>query len=258
MARKAGHTLYRAPFLKRVSLLPERVAEPDAFPFSLPVLTWPSFEIDFTAPVTIFAGPNASGKSTLIEALAALCGFPLHGGNRNFAIGPQGRNALAEALRPSWFPKFTSGFFVRAEGFAALIAEIDRLAAEDPGYAADFLAEFGGRSGTERSHGEGYFHLFSRRIAGRGIYILDEPEAALSPIRQMEFLKIIHAAVQRGDAQFLIATHSPLIMAYPGATVLHLTRHGLVERPFRLTDHFAILSEFHRDPDAFMATLLLG
>ena len=141
-----------------------------------------------------------------------------------------------------------------AEGFAGFIAQIDALAEEHP----EFHEVFGGRSGATRSHGEGHLDVFRRRIDGRGIYLFDEPEAALSPSRQIEFLQIVHAAERRGDAQFIIATHSPMLMAYPGATVLHLTEHGLLERPFESTDHFRVLREFYRDPRAFMDAILVG
>ncbi|GBQ22875.1 AAA family ATPase [Tanticharoenia sakaeratensis] len=203
----------KAPFLKSIRLLPERVRDPAIHPFNVPALNTSDFQIDFTHPVTILVGPNGSGKSTIIEANAALCDFALLGGNRKHAIGDQEPNPLADALRPSWLPKITTGLFTRADGFAGFIAQIDELARYDP----RCLDMFDGRSGTERSHGEGYLEIFRNRISGRGIYIFDEPEAALSPARQMEFLRIMRAAADRGDAQFVIATHAPLLMAYAGS-----------------------------------------
>jgi predicted ATPase len=257
MARRTHPSTLKAPFLKSVELLPERVATPDAHPFNLPALTWPDFRIDFSERITIIAGPNGSGKSTIIEALAALCGFARHGGNRDFALGDQGPNPLAEALRPAWLPRVTTGFFTRAEGFAAFVTQVDDLIndRENP-HRLGFLNVFGGRAGTERSHGEGYLELFRKRLAGRGIYIFDEPEAALSPAHQLEFLRIVHDAERRGDAQFIIATHAPMLMAYPGATLLHLTTEGVLERSFLTTDQFQILRDFYLDPTAFMRTVL--
>ena len=108
MARRAQPSLFKSPFLKSVEFLSERVATPDAHPFNLPALTYRGFRIDFTARVTVIAGPNGSGKSTIIDALAALCGFARHGGNRDFATGDQGPNQLADALRPAWLPRVTT------------------------------------------------------------------------------------------------------------------------------------------------------
>ena len=256
MPRRPSSTL-KAPFLRSVELVADRVADPHAHPFNLPVLTFPEFRLDFSDRVTVIAGPNGSGKSTIIEALAALCGFPRHGGNQNLAVGDQGPNPLADALRPAWLPRVNTGFFTRAEGFAAFVKQVDDLLAdEDNPHRLGFLEIFGGRPGSERSHGEGYLELFRKRLAGRGVYIFDEPEAALSPARQLEFLRIVRDAERRGDAQFIIATHSPMLMAYPGATLLHLTTEGLLERSFLTTDQFRTLREFYIDPTAFMRTVL--
>lgn len=251
--RRVRESSLIAPFLRSIELRPERVADAGMHPFDLPVLTFPEFRIDFTAPVTILVGPNGSGKSTIIEAIAALCGFARDGGNRNFAIGDQGENKLADALRPSWLPKVTTGFFMRAEGFAGFVRQVDDLIRDSD---RAFLSVFGGRSGSERSHGEGHLELFRSRLSGRGVYIFDEPEAALSPARQIEFLRIVHGAEQRGDAQFVIATHSPVLMAYPKATLLHMTNDGLIERPLEQTEHFQILQRFYAGPAAFLESAL--
>ncbi len=252
MAARRDQGAFSAPYLKSIELLASRVEDAGAHPFNLPALTCPDFRIDFTAPVTVLVGPNGSGKSTVIEAIAALCGFARNGGDRSYAIGDQGRNPLAEALRAAWLPKVTTGFFTRAEGFSAFIGQVDDLARDEPA----FRSVFGGRCGAERSHGEGYLELFRTRLSRRGVYIFDEPEAALSPVRQIEFLRIVRSAELRGDAQFIIATHSPLLMAYPGATLLHLTDEGLLERPFQLSEHFRTLREFYLDPAAFMHAIL--
>jgi len=255
MRRQRGHIL-RAPFLRSIELRPERVTDASTHPFDIRALTYPDFRLDFSRVVTILVGPNGSGKSTIIEAIAAVCGFARHGGNRNFAIGDQGENKLADALRPAWLPKVTTGFFTRAEGFAGFVGQVDQLIAEaDFASRARFLQIFGGRRGSERSHGEGYLELFRRRLAGRGIYIFDEPEAALSAARQVEFLRIVHAAEQRGDAQFIIATHSPMLMSYPSATLLHLTDTGLMERPVEQTENFQIMRAFYLEPARFMAEI---
>jgi predicted ATPase len=257
MRRQRRQSAFKAPFLRSIKLRPELVADASTHPFDIRALTYPDFRLDFSNAVTILVGSNGSGKSTIVEAIAALCGFARFGGNRNFAIGDQGENKLADALRATWLPKITTGFFTRAEGFAGFVGQVDQLIAEaDPISQGLFLQIFGGRSGSEQSHGEGYLELFRRRLAGRGIYIFDEPEAALSAARQVEFLRIVRTAEQRGDAQFIISTHSPMLMAYPGATLLHLTNTGLVERPLEQTENYQILREFYLNPSAFMLNIL--
>lgn len=239
-------TAFTAPFLKSIDLIEDRIPTPRAFPFTLPVLAAAHFRIDFTTPVTIIVGPNGSGKSTIIESLAYLCGFGRSGGSKNYAIHQQDDEILGKCLRAGWLPKVTHGFYTRAETFSDFVAQIDQFEAQD---------QYGGRSLTQRSHGEGYLEIFSSRIQSGGIFLFDEPEAALSPSRQLEFLKMIKTADATGGAQFIIATHSPLLMAYPGATLLHLTDTGIVERPFQQTEHFRILRDFYLDPKGFMAAL---
>ncbi len=227
----------------------ERIPPGGGFPFTLPAFAAQPLELTFTHPVTIFVGNNGSGKSTLLEAIAALCGFGRYGGTRNYHGAGEGDELLSGALRAAWLPKVTSGFYTRAETLMGFIAQIDEIAAED---SSHYLG-YGGRSLTTRSHGEGYLELFRNKLSGRGIFVLDEPEAALSPAHQIELLQIIRSAERRGEAQFVIATHSSLLMAYPGATLLHLTEHGIVERPYQISDHYRVLREFYLDPHAFMS-----
>ena len=221
----------------------DRVPDVQAYPFSIPVIAAEPFRIDFTKAVTILVGTNGSGKSTILEALAHLCGFGRLGGNQNYASGDQDGETLGKYLRAGWLPKVARGFYTRAETFSGLVGQIDGFGAEDA---------YGGRSLTERSHGEAYLEIFRSRVQGKGVFLFDEPEAALSPSRQIDFLKLVKAAERGGEAQFIMATHSPLLMAYPGATVLHLTDFGILERPFQQTEHFQVLREFYLDPDSFM------
>ena len=227
----------------------ERVPPDAGFPFAIPAFAAEPLDLTFTHPVTIFVGNNGSGKSTLLEAIAALCGFGRYGGTRNYHGVREGEERLSGALRAAWLPKVTSGFYIRAETLMGFIAQIDEIAAED----ATHYFGYGGRSLTTRSHGEGYLELFRNKVSGRGIFVLDEPEAALSPAHQIALLQIVRAAERSGEAQFVIATHSPLLMAYPGATLLHLTERGIIERPFTATDHFRVLREFYLNPHAFMS-----
>jgi predicted ATPase len=244
---KRKNSSLKPPFLKSIELDAARVPVQNSYPFSIPAIAAEHFRVDFTSAVTIIVGVNGSGKSTILEAIAGLCGFGKLGGNKNYDKGEQ--DVFGSCLRASWLPKITNGFYTRAESFYGFIKQVDQIA-QDSG--ADIYEGYGGRSLTTRSHGEAYLSVFRQRIQGQGIFILDEPELALSPSMQIEFLRTLRAAEKNELGQFIIATHSPLLMAYPGATVLHLTEHGIVERPFQLTDHFRILKEFYLNPDNFM------
>ena len=231
----------QAPFLRSITLNPTVDHDMSAWPLSIPAITAEPLRIDFTRPVTILVGPNGSGKSTLLEAIAGLCGFGRQGGGSAYYRSDQAEEELlSRHLRAAWLPRVARGFYTRAETLQGFIEQF-----ED--YNRDRREKL-----ADRSHGEAYLSIFGRYVGGEGIYIFDEPEAALSPSRQIEFLRLMRRAEAGGRAQIIIATHSPLIMAYPGATLLHLTDRGLVERPFQLTDHFRVLREFYLDPDGFM------
>src|SRR5690349_18239847 len=172
----------RAPFLKQVELL-EGILRRGQYPLSIPAFQDSPFRLKFKKPVTIFVGENGTGKSTLLEAIAQKCGFNLGGGNRNhlFDLEAQHEAALTPALRLSWLPRVTTGFFMRAESFFTFASYIDTLISEDSG----FSRAYGGKSLHSQSHGESFLSLFQSRFEKPGIYILDEPEAALSPTRQL-------------------------------------------------------------------------
>lgn len=220
----------------------ERWMIPGVFPFTLPMFDV-TFEVDFPTPVTILAGENGSGKSTLLEALAWLVGFGSQGGSRDhqFVAEPE-MNALGRALRPDWRQRVTSGFFLRAETFFNFASDL-----EDAG---SLLTRNGGKSHHHMSHGEGFLALFEDRFED-GLYILDEPEAALSPQRQLALLSIIHRLTAPRNAQFIIATHSPILMAFPGATILSLDGETIRQVDYRETEHFKITRDFLADPDRF-------
>ena len=233
-----------APFLRRITSQPDRIDQAE-YPFNIPAFS-PGIDLDLRSKVTFFVGENGSGKSTLLEAIAECCGFNPEGGSRDHhrAVFAD-RSPLAQALRLAWMPKVTEGFFMRAESFYNFATYIDGVSD---------LRAYGGRSLHAQSHGESFISLFAHRFE-QGIYILDEPEAALSPQRQLTFLKIIHDLSTPGHAQFLIATHSPIILSYPGAILFSLDGNGIQEIEYRETKHFLITRDFLNSPDRFFKHL---
>ncbi|MGJ4916327.1 AAA family ATPase [Bradyrhizobium oligotrophicum] len=250
MARKQREIRLPAPYLKRLWLDPAKISDRAAYPFCLPFLQ-DEFELSFTSAITIIVGENGTGKSTLLEGIAALAGYDEAGGGKGYMPVDHGRavermgGALAAALRASWLPKITQGWFLRAESFFSVARYLDQAALDDPlgGPPPDFLSH---------SHGEGFLRFFDERCQRQGIYIFDEPESALSPARQIEFLKLMRRMDDSSHCQVLMATHSPVLMAYPGATLLRLTKYGLEPVRVQDTDHFKAMREFCNDPDGFV------
>lgn len=248
--RSAAPSKLPAPYLKRVWLDPSRIADRTQYPFNLPFLV-DDFELSFEQPFTIIVGENGTGKSTLIEAVAEIAGFGAAGGNRNHNAADQGGgfeaggDRLATAMRAAWLPKISSGWFFRAESLFSLARYLDAAAVDDPlgGPPPDYLSH---------SHGEGFLRVFEERCLRQGIYLLDEPESALSPARQLRLLRLMRQMEVSRHCQVIMATHSPLLMAYPGARLLRIDRQGL--SPVRLidTDHFKLMAEFCADPQGFI------
>lgn len=207
--------------------------------------------------VTFFVGENGSGKSTLLEAIAEQTGFGLRGGNRNhnFNTGHrfEGYEApLAKYLQLGWTPrKIYDGFFMRAESFFNFASYIDELALDDP----RLLRAYGGRPLHQQSHGESFLSLFTNQFE-TGIYILDEPEAALSPARILAFMSVISELEKNGRAQFLIATHSPILICYPGAAIYNFDENGLREISYQETEHFSLTKSFLDNPGAYLRHLM--
>jgi len=254
MAKKPAASKLKAPYLKKIWLDPERIGEHKGYPLDIPTIRAEPFEIEFTHPITIIVGPNGSGKSTIMEAIAAICGFGKFGGSKDYDLGEDRNEHLSKFLRASWLPKVTQGFYTRAETIASFIQQIEDIA-NDSVWGRPIRDGYDGGL-VEKSHGEGYTSIFRNKIRDKGVYVFDEPEAALSPARQIEFVKLVHEKQQTGYTQFIIATHSPFIMAYPGATILHLTPKGLVEKSYKQTENFKILQEFYYDPGGFMKRVL--
>jgi len=215
----------------------------------LPVVRWleEAGELEFTAPVTIFVGENGSGKSTLLEACALLMGFNAEGGSRNFDFSTRDSHSkLHEYLHATKGFKPRDGFFLRAESFYNAATYIDQ---------ADVIKSYGGISLHAQSHGESFMTLVQERFRGHGLYLLDEPEAALSPSRLLQLICRIDQLVE-DESQFIIATHSPILMAFPGAQVLEFTQNGVHPVDYQQTEHFAVTRTFLNDPERMLRELL--
>ena len=237
-----------APYLRRVWLDPARIDDRAAYPFCLPFLR-DDFELSFDRPITIIVGENGTGKSTFLEGIAVLAGYDEAGGGKGYmpvdhsnALEVMGGD-LSRALRASWLPKITNGWFFRAESFFSVARYLDEAARDSGGMPPDFLSH---------SHGEGFLRFFEERCQRQGIFIFDEPESALSPARQMEFLKLMRRMEQSTICQVVMATHSPMLMAYPGARLLRLTKYGLEPVTVEQTDHYKVMREFCNDPAGFV------
>ncbi|MGQ0678022.1 MAG: AAA family ATPase [Rhodospirillales bacterium] len=241
-----------APFLKRVSLRGGNTGDPAQFPFSVPFVARKTLDLSFAKPVTLIVGENGTGKSTLLEAIAEGCGFNPSGGSADHRFGHERSSPLTPHLLFSWLPKISRGFFMRAESFFNFASFIDDIAREHPGAHR----AYGGKSLHGQSHGEAFLSLFENRFGRDAIYILDEPEAALSPSRQMVFLRILRA-LESSNCQVILATHSPMLMAYPGADIVKIEEDGTIRRTgFRETSHYLLLREFMKSPEEFVGDML--
>lgn len=221
--------------------------EADAYPFNLPVVRELD-ELAFHPKVTFLVGENGSGKSTLIEALAVAWGFNAEGGSRNFNFDTRASHSpLHQFVRPVRSTRRASdGFFLRAESHFNVSTQVDELGVKD---------SYGGVSLHDQSHGESFFALLEHRLRGDGLYIMDEPEAALSPNRQLSFLSRMHQLV-RQRSQFIIATHSPIILAYPDAWIYQTSERGLERVEYEETDHFQVTRNFLSRRQTFLDILL--
>ena len=206
--------------------------------------------------VTFIVGENGSGKSTLLEAIAVALGFNPEGGSKNFNFGTfASHSELHRFLRISrGVSKPKDGYFLRAESFFNVATEIAKLDKE-PAPAPPIIDSYGGKSLHAQSHGESFMSLILHRFGGNGIYILDEPEAALSPIKQMALLTRIHDLVEQ-NSQFIIATHSPIIMSYPDAVIYQLGEDGAAVTKYEDTDHFVVTKDFMNNYQRSLKILL--
>jgi predicted ATPase len=241
-------------FLRAVRLRHEAVPSFDTYPFALPAVRALT-RVELRRPVTLFVGENGTGKSTLLEGIATAWGFNPEGGSLNFAFSTRSSHSPLHSYltleRGTRRPR--DGYFLRAESFYNVATEIERLDAD--GVGPPIIDSYGGRSLHEQSHGESFLALVLERFGGTGLYILDEPEAALSPSRQLALLVRIHDLVRAGS-QFIIATHSPFLLAFPGATILSLDGDAIEEVRYEETEHYQVARRFLLDHERSLQELL--
>ena len=242
-------------YISRISLQRDKVESFDRYPFSLPAIR----SLDSLVPhpkVTFLIGENGSGKSTLLEAIAVSMGFNPEGGTKNFNFGTRASHSdLAGYLRVAkGVRRPKDGFFLRAESFFNVATEIEHLD-DEPGFGPPVIDSYGGRSLHEQSHGESFMALLMNRFGGKGLYLLDEPEAALSPQRQLAALARIHDLAM-DESQFFIATHSPILMAYPHASIYQFDANGVSQVAYEETEHYQVMHSFLMNPKRMLRNLL--
>jgi predicted ATPase len=233
------------PFVRTVEVVRERIEQPMEYPFNIPAVKALT-RLEIHPKVTFLIGENGTGKSTILEALAVACGINAEGGSQNFSFSTRASHSnLHECLRIGRtfvMPKLK--YFLRAETFYNVATEIESVG----------VAHSYGGSLHERSHGESFFALVQNRFEDCGLYFMDEPEAALSPSRQVQFLGLMHNLCLRGS-QFIIATHSPIIMAYPEARMFLLDSQGIQETTYTQTDHYLVTRGFLNNPEAMLSII---
>lgn len=212
--------------------------------------------LQLSKQVTFLVGENGVGKSTLIEGIAVAMGFNPEGGTVNFSFSTkESHSDLHEYLTVSrGYKRHQDGFFLRAESFYNVASNIDDMDSE-PGFGPPIISSYGGVSLHKQSHGESFMALVENRFYGNGLYILDEPEAALSPMRLMRLMCYMQELVGK-KSQFIISTHSPILMTYPGAEVLEITQEGIKSVDYRDTEHFMITKRFMDAPEQIVKELL--
>lgn len=226
------------PYLREISLKRDKIAAYDDYPFNIPAVRELDL-IEFHPDVTFFVGENGSGKSTVLEAIALAMGFGPEGGTRNAQFSTANTTStLFECLRMvRGFNKPRDYYFLRAESFYNLATYMDGIG---------YLGGYGDKSLHHRSHGEAFMSVLTNKLRGDGLYLFDEPEAALSPTRQMAALAAIHQLVL-DHSQFVIATHSPILLAYPRAKIILFDGSGLSTVRYEDTEHYAITRRFLND-----------
>lgn len=242
------------PYLKGISLKRDSIDNPNGYPFFIPAVKQLDHLV-FHKNITFFVGENGSGKSTLLEAIAVSLGFNSEGGTKNFNFGTrESHSSLHRYLRLSKsFKRPADGFFLRAESYFNVATNIEEM--DEGPFGSPVIQFYGGKSLHEQSHGESFLALMMNRFGGKGLYILDEPEAALSPTRQLTVLSRMKQLID-DDSQFIIATHSPILLAYPGATIYQVSSEGIHSVKYEGTEHYEVTKAFLDNPSRMLKELL--
>lgn len=240
-------------FIRGMELMRDKIPSFSKYPFSLPAIH-DLFDLAFHPQVTFIVGENGTGKSTVLEAIATAYGFNPEGGTKNFNFSSMETHSnlhtYIRLMKGFSMPK--DGFFLRAESFYNVATNIDEL--DKGGRSPRIIDSYGGHSLHEQSHGESFLALFLNKFRGKGIYILDEPEAALSPTRQMTMVSRMHELVMEGS-QFIIATHSPIIMAYPNAIIYEI-KDGFHKVKYEETEHYQVTRNFLNNTQKMLDILM--
>lgn len=237
-----------------LSLRLQRENLPEGYPFNIPCLQ--TFqELAFHPNVTFFTGENGIGKSTFIEAIAVNLGFNAEGGSKNFHFSSRETHSILHQYLTisKSFRHFKDGFFLRGESFYNVASQIDKLD-EEPGFSQKIIASYGGISLHEQSHGESFWSLFMNRFNGHGVYILDEPESALSANKQIAMLAKINSLVHT-NAQFIITTHSPILLAYPNAIIYEMADGEINSIKYEESEVYRIYKSFLDNPKRILDNL---
>jgi len=236
MGKTLGSNRTPRRYFEAVRLERDKAPGFNEYPSSIPSIRH-LFRLEFHPAVTFFIGENGSGKSTLLEAIAVKAGFSAEGGDKQLQFGTHDtHSALHDCIRlERSLGRPTDGFFLRAESFYNVASELEKLGSSFQGY--------GGQSLHRQSHGESFLAVMKERLQGGGVYLFDEPEAALSPQRQLSVLTLVHRLVCH-QSQLVIATHSPILLAYPQARIYEFSESGITEVNYTETEHFQITRDF--------------
>ena len=235
--------------LKRVSLWPERYPDRNYYPFNLKLFHH-TRNIEFVAPITFFVGENGTGKSTLLEAMAHKCGIHIweNATDARVAANPY-EKSLYRCMTVEWTDGYVPGAFFSGEMFRDFIRNLEEWSVDDPG----ILAYFGGQSLLSQSHGQSLMSYFNARYRIKGLYLLDEPETALSPRSQLQLLKVLIEAGRSGQVQFVIVSHSPILLGCPGAVLYSFDCQSITQISYEDTEHYQVYRDFMTSRDSLLS-----